>query len=358
MNILNQTIHQLEQGVISMINFASDYICGAHPEVLKRLNETNMEALTGYGTDKYSLSAKKKILEACGLKNGDVYFITGGTQTNQLVISTLCKDYEGVISATSGHVSVHEAGAIEYSGHKVLALNTEDGKLKAKQVDQYIKDFYNDGNYEHMVYPGMVYISQPTEYGGIYSKKELSDLSKVCKKHKIPLFIDGARLGYALMSKKADYTLKDIAKYASVFYIGGTKVGALTGEALVFTKNNCPKAFVAQIKQRGALLAKGRVNGVQFDTLFTNNLYFEISKHAIEMAEKLKELLVSKGYKFYIDSPTNQQFVIIDNKKMKQLSKHVIFSFIEKYSENETVIRFCTSWSTSEEDLNVLAKYL
>lgn len=341
-----------------MINFASDYICGAHPEVLKRLNETNMEALTGYGTDKYTKSAKKKILNACGLKTGDVYFITGGTQTNQLVISTLLKDYEGVIAADSGHVSVHEAGAIEYSGHKVLSIKTIDGKLTSKQVEEYVKDFYNDGNYEHMVYPGMVYISQPTEYGGIYSKKELADLSKTCKKLKLPLFIDGARLGYGLMSKKADFTLKDIAKYSDVFYIGGTKVGALTGEALVFTRNNCPKAFVAQIKQRGALLAKGRVNGVQFDALFTDDLYFKISKHAIDKAEELKKLLKSKGYKFYIDSPTNQQFVIIDNKKMNELKKHVIFSFIEKYSEDKTVIRFCTSWSTTDNDLKELAKYL
>ena len=341
-----------------MISFGSDYIAGAHPKVLRRLVETNLENLTGYGTDIYCESAAKKIKEACGCDDALVFFLTGGTQTNQVVISTMLMPYEGVVAAKTGHVSVHEAGAIEYTGHKVLAIDGEDGKLKASSIDEYVSAFFADGDHDHMVFPGMVYISFPTEYGTLYSKQELKDIYSVCQKHKLPLFIDGARLAYGLESKYNELTMKDIASFCDVFYIGGTKAGALCGEAVVFTKKNAPKQFMTQVKQHGALLAKGRLLGVQFDALFTDNLYFKIGEFAIEMAEKLKAIFESKGYKMFVDSPTNQQFVILENKKMKELEENVIFTVWEKYDENNTVVRFATSWSTTEKDLEDLDRLL
>ncbi|MBO4825525.1 MAG: low specificity L-threonine aldolase, partial [Lachnospiraceae bacterium] len=300
-------------------------------------------------------SAAEKIKKACGLgADADVYFISGGTQTNQIVISTMLKGYEGVICADTGHINAHEAGAIEYFGVKALPLKGEAGKITAAAVDEYCKTFYGDDNHEHMVFPGMVYISFPTEYGTIYSKKELSDLYEVCKKHDMKLFIDGARLAYGLESKASDVNLRDIAALCDVFYIGGTKCGALCGEAVVFTRGCCPMHFVNLIKKRGALLAKGRLLGVQFDALFTDDLYTKIGRYAIDMAEKLKKIFADKGYRFFLESPTNQQFVILDNKKLKELEKQVSFGFWEKYSDTETVVRFATSWSTTEEDLKYL----
>lgn len=340
-----------------MLNFASDYIAGAHPEVLQHLVETNLENLTGYGTDPYCAIAGEKIKKACQCENADVWFITGGTQTNALVISTMCKDYQGVVAAKTGHVSCHEAGAIEYTGHKVLELPQKD-KVEAAELEKYVATFYADGNHEHMVFPGMVYISHPTEYGSLYTKKELTDLAAVCRKYEMPLYLDGARLGYGLMSKATDVTLADIAELCDVFYIGGTKVGALCGEALVFTKNNTPKHFMNAIKRRGSLVAKGRLLGVQFDALFTNDLYLRIGAYAIEMAERLKKMFVDKGYQLFLDSPTNQQFIIMDNAKLAELDKEVIYSFWEPYDETHTVVRFATSWSTTEEDLIALEKLL
>lgn len=341
-----------------MISFESDYIAGAHPKVLERLAETNMEPLVGYGEDKYCQMAEEKIKKACNRPDAKVHFLVGGTQTNQVVISSMLADYEGVIAATSGHISVHEGGAIEFTGHKVLTLQATDGKLNAQDIDEYITTFYNDGNHEHIVFPGMVYISHPTEYGTLYSKSELTAISNVCKKHNIPLFLDGARLGYGLASRQTDVTLPDIAELCDVFYIGGTKVGALCGEAIVFTHNNAPKHFITKMKQRGALLAKGRLLGIQFDTLFTNDLYMEISRHTIEMAEKLKSLLKEKGYRFYMESPTNQQFIILHNEQMSKLAQNVCFSFWEKYDDSHTIVRFATSWSTTEEDFKELEKWL
>ena len=341
-----------------MISFESDYIAGAHPKILERLAETNMESLVGYGDDKYCRMAEEKIKKACNRPDAKVHFLVGGTQTNQVVISSMLADYEGVIAATSGHISVHEGGAIEFSGHKVLAIEATDGKLNAGNIDAYVNTFYADGNHEHMIFPGMVYISHPTEYGTLYSKDELTAISKVCRKHNIPLFMDGARLGYGLASRQTDVTLPDIAQLCDVFYIGGTKVGALCGEAVVFTHNNAPKHFITKMKQRGALLAKGRLLGIQFDTLFTDNLYMEISCHAIEMAERLKSLLKEKGYSFYLESPTNQQFIILENKQMSELAKNVCFSFWEKYDDSHTIVRFATSWSTTEEDLRKLEECL
>ncbi len=341
-----------------MISFESDYIAGAHPKVLERLAQTNMEALSGYGTDKYCESAREKIKQACECPRADVHFLVGGTQTNALVISAVLKEYEGVIAAKTGHVSLHEAGAIEYTGHKVLEIEQENGKISAEVLKQYLEKFYGDENHEHMVFPGMVYISHPTEYGTLYNKKELVQLSEICREYEIPLYLDGARLGYGLMSSETDVTLSDIASLCDVFYIGGTKVGALCGEAVVFTKENTPKHFMTIMKQKGALLAKGRVLGVQFDTLFTDGLYFEIAGHAIRMAEILKDMLRKKGYDFYIESPTNQQFIVIENEKLDELKETVAVSFWEKYDESHTVIRLATSWSTTQEDMEKLEEVL
>lgn len=341
-----------------MISFESDYTTGAHPNILKRLTETNYEFLSGYGTDHYCESAREKIRIACDCKDADVHLLVGGTQTNALVISAMLHDYEGVIAADTGHVSVHEAGAIEYTGHKVLTLPHHEGKLMAGELKEYLVRFYDDGNHEHMVFPGMVYISYPTENGTLYSREELEQIYDICRQYEIPLFIDGARLGYGLMSSEADMTLADIARLCDVFYIGGTKVGALCGEAVVFTKNNTPKHFTTVIKQHGALLAKGRLLGIQFDTLFTDDLYWELSRHAIGMADKLKSVLREKGYSFAWETPTNQQFVILENNKMKELREKVAFSFWEKYDESHTVVRFATSWSTTEKDIELLKEIL
>ena len=337
-----------------MISFENDYIAGAHPLILQRFVETNMESLTGYGADGYCESAKEKIKKACECQDAQVEFLVGGTQTNAIVISTMLHDYEGVIAASTGHISTHEAGAIEFTGHEVLEIPGENGKIGADSLKVFIDNFYADANHEHMVFPGMVYVSHPTEYGTLYTKNVLKKISEVCHSYDIPLYLDGARLGYGLMSRESDLTLPDIAQLCDVFYIGGTKVGALCGEAVVFTKNNKPKYFMTSVKKRGALLAKGRLLGIQFDTLFTDNLYFEISRHAIEMAEKLKNLFHEKGFHFYLESPTNQQFIILENTQMEKLKEKVRFSFWEKYDENHTVVRFATSWSTTEEDINML----
>lgn len=341
-----------------MISFESDYIAGAHPQVLRRLAETNLESLSGYGSDPYCESARQKIKEACGCKRAQVEFLVGGTQANSTIISTMLRDYEGVVAAGTGHISTHEAGAIEYGGHKVLALPHTDGKLAASELDRFLRDFFADANHEHMVFPGMVYISHPTEYGTLYTKGELAALAEICRSYRIPLFLDGARLGYGLMSRKSDLTLPELARLVDVFYIGGTKVGALCGEAVVFTRQNMPAHFMTMVKQRGALLAKGRLLGVQFDALFTDGLYFEISRHAIDMAERLKQIVRESGIPFYLESPTNQQFLILENERIKRLKEQVAFSFWEKYDEEHTVVRFATSWSTTEEDLRELEHIL
>lgn len=341
-----------------MLSFENDYSEGAHPKVMERLLETNMEQLSGYGTDIYCEAAKEKIRNACGCPEAQILFLVGGTQTNQVVISSILSSYEGVISADTGHVSIHEAGAIEYTGHKVLPLPQRDGKLSAGEVEEYLNRFYGDENRDHMVFPGMVYISHPTEYGTLYTKEELTALSKVCKEYRIPLYLDGARMGYGLVSPGTDVTLSDIAGLCDVFYIGGTKVGALCGEAVVFPKGNMPKHFVTMVKQQGALLAKGRLLGVQFDTLFTDDLYREISKNAITSAEYLRKVLKEKGYRFFLETPTNQIFVVLDNETMKRLQKQVRMSFWEAYDETHTVVRFATGWATTMESVKELEKLL
>ncbi len=341
-----------------MQHFNSDYMEGAHPQILKRLMEINMEKNPGYGTDTYCESAKKKILEACNCPEGEVFFLVGGTQTNATIIDGALRKWQGVIAADTGHIACHEAGAIEASGHKVLTIPHVDGKLQADAVRTYLETFWGDENHEHMVEPGMVYISHPTEYGSLYSKAELEALDKVCAEFHIPLFLDGARLGYGLMAEDTDVTLEDIANYTDVFYIGGTKVGAMFGEAVVVPRSGLLPHFFTMIKQHGGLLAKGWLLGVQFDTLFTEGLYFQIAKNAINLALKLKKALLEAGYSLFFDSPTNQQFVILENSQMETLSKQVSFGFWEKYDDAHTVVRFATSWATTEEDIDGLIEIL
>ncbi len=340
-----------------MLSFANDYAEGAHEKILQKLIDTNRESLPGYGSDKYCESAKNRIREACQCAEAEIYFLAGGTQTNQVVIDTLLADYEGVIAAKTGHISVHEAGAIEYTGHKVLELPQKEGKLLAEEVESYLAGFYGDVTHEHMVFPGMVYITHPTEYGTLYTKRELQEISGVCARYNIPLYLDGARLGYGLAGERIDVTLPDLAAYCDAFYIGGTKVGALCGEAVVFTRN-APRYFMTRVKQHGALLAKGRLLGIQFDTLFTDNLYLENGRNAVRMANMLRKVFADKGYSFYLETPTNQIFIVLENEQLERLGNEVLFDIWEKYDESHTVVRFATSWATSEQDVAALAALL
>ena len=345
-----------------MIKFDCDYLEGGHPDILKMLEKTNFEQTDGYGCDKYCEKAKKLILAACGFagKRGknvpDVHFLVGGTQTNTTVISAILRPHQGVVSAVTGHVNVHETGAIESTGHKVLALSSSDGKLTADQVERYVESCVNDCNYEHIVQPGMVYISFPTESGTVYSKRELSELRKVCLKYGLPLFIDGARLGYGIKAVGNDLTLPDIAALCDVFYIGGTKNGALFGEAVVITNNDFKKDFRNIIKQRGGMLAKGRLLGIQFMTLFSGDLYFSLAEHAVNMATEIRNALKNNGVEFLFDSPTNQIFPIFPDEIYEKLSKKFSFAFWENVDEKRTAVRICTSWATKESDVAELIK--
>lgn len=341
-----------------MLSFANDYQEGAHEKILQRLIETNLEPVSGYGTDPYCELAKEKIRRACECPEADIWFLTGGTQTNQVVIDAMLAPYEGVVAAETAHVAAHEAGAIEYSGHKVLTIPQHEGKILAEELETFLRKFWDDENHEHMVFPGMVYISHPTEYGTLYTKNELENLSAICEAYQIPLYMDGARLGYGLMSSNTDVTLSVIARCCDAFYIGGTKVGALCGEAVVFPKNNTPKYFLTRIKQHGALLAKGRLLGIQFDTLFTDDLYFVLGRHAIDIAEHLKEGLLKKGISFYLESPTNQQFLLLTDEQAERLKHEVSYSFWEKPDEDHTVIRLATSWATTKEQVDELIEVI
>lgn len=341
-----------------MLYFENDYSEGAHPKILQRLMDTNMEHLSGYGSDRYTTLAKDKIRKLCNCPEAEIYFLVGGTQTNQTVIDSVLRSFEGVIAAETGHVSVHEAGAIEFTGHKVLTLPQHDGKLCARELEAYMETFLGDDSHEHMVFPGMVYISHPTEYGTLYTKDELKELSQVCRHFKLPLYIDGARLITGLACPENELSLPDIADLCDVFYIGGTKAGTLCGEAVVFTKNNTPAHFLTQIKQHGALLAKGRLCGVQFDALFTDELYKETGRNAIETAALLREGLRKKGYTFYNSSPTNQLFLVMENSRLEELKNHVVYNFWEKADDTHTVIRFATSWATAREDVEKLLSLL
>ena len=332
-----------------MYRFNCDYLEGAHPKILERLVATNMEQTAGYGEDEYTASAKEKIKAACECPDGEVYLLVGGTQTNSTVLSFLLKDYEGVISADTGHIAVHEAGAVEFTGHKVLTLPAEDGKLSAKSVEAYLKSFYGDVTWQHMVVPGAVYISHPTEYGTLYTADELKALRAVCDEYGLKLFLDGARLGYALAAEDTDVTLPVIAKCCDVFYIGGTKVGAMFGEAVVFQKKADAAHFFTVIKQHGALLAKGRLLGLQFDTLFTDDLYLEISRHAIRLAMKIKQTFLAKGYPMYLDSVSNQQFFLLSEEKLEELAaKGFVVDDWGVQPNGAHLVRITASWATSE----------
>lgn len=337
-----------------MIYFDSDYMVGAHPEVMKRLVETNTLHTAGYGNDEFTAEARRIILETCGIVKGDVYLLEGGTQTNAVVIDRLLDHNDGVIATDTAHINVHEAGAIESNGHKILTLPNHDGKLRAADVKKYFMDFYGDDTNHYMVRPAMVYISHPTELGTLYSKEELKNLRAVCDEYSIPLYIDGARLAYGLASPAADLTIKDIASLCDVFYIGGTKCGALFGEAVVTRRPELLPRFVSLVKLHGATLAKGRLLGVQFAALFTEGLYERIGRHAIKMAMKLKEGFIAKGYPLYIDSPTNQQFFLLKNEKIDSLKEIASFELWGPKGETHTPVRFVTDWATTEEDVDTL----
>ena len=336
-----------------MISFESDYNNGCHEAILKRLVETNDDRATGYGLDDYCTSAKAKIREACCKPDADVFFLVGGTQTNATVIDAMLQSYQGVLTVETGHINVHESGAIEFGGHKVLTLPSHDGKMESAELDQWLHDFYDDPTYDHMVFPGIVYITFATEMGTIYSLAELQAISDVCKSYKLPLFIDGARLGYGLMAEGCDVTLPQLADLCDVFYLGGTKCGAYCGEAVVFTKQNAPAHFFTIIKQHGALLAKGRLLGIQFDALMQDGLYFKIARHAVEQAIRLRDAFIAKGYKMYSNSPTNQQFVLLDKDTIARLEKDFVFE--QWFPVGDLMnCRFVTSWATHPEDVDTL----
>lgn len=334
-----------------MIYFTSDYTEGAHERILESLIKTNMEQTAGYGCDEYCDAAREAIKNVCEAPEADVHFLVGGTQTNLTVISAALRSFQGAISADTGHINVHETGAIEATGHKVLALPSTDGKVTAEQVRKEHELHWNDEAHEHTVQPKMVYISHPTEMGTLYTKAELEALRKACDDCGLYLFLDGARMGYGLMAPGTDVTLADVAKYADVFYIGGTKVGALFGEAVIITNPLLKPDFRYSIKQHGGMLAKGRLLGIQFLELFKDGLYFEISKHAIDMAMMLRDGLAAKGYEFYMESCTNQQFIIIDDVKLAEIRKKYGVTYQMRYDETRSVIRLCTSWATKEENV-------
>ena len=334
--------------------FASDYQVGAHPAILNRLLETNMIRTAGYGEDEYSESARRKIREACEAPEADVFFLVGGTQTNATVIDAFLRPYQGVIAAVTGHISVHEAGAVEFGGHKVLELPHQMGKLDAGSIRGCLEAYWQDQNHEHMVMPGMVYLSQPNEYGALYSLRELEEISAVCRDYRVPLYVDGARLAYALACPENDVTLPDLARLCDAFYIGGTKCGALFGEAVVFPRHDTIPHFFSIVKQHGALLAKGRIAGIQFDTLFTDDLYARVGENAIRTADLIRGALREKGYRLALESPTNQIFLLLDQEQAARLSEKIVMAFIEKPDPEHTVMRIATSWATREEDVDRL----
>ena len=315
-----------------MISFECDYNNGAHPKVLENLIRYNDAKPTPYGFDEFSERAKQRIREACGMPDAQIFFLTGGTQTNATTIDSMLYQYEGVICVGSGHINVHEAGAVEFTEHKIITIADNMGKL--------------------------VYITFPTELGTLYTAQELDQIYKVCQHYNIPLYIDGARLGYGLMSDECDITLPYLARHCDVFYIGGTKIGALCGEAVVFTNRQAHKHFFSIQKQHGAVIAKGALIGLQFEALFTDDLYFKLSRHAIDMAMQMKQIFQEKGYEFWLDSPTNQQFVILPDAKVEELSQKMDFTHWGQMEGHRTICRFVTSWATTKEELNELKRLL
>lgn len=340
-------------------SFESDYNNGCLPEILRRLSETNDEKASGYGFDPYTERAKDRIRKACDMTEAEVHFLVGGTQTNATAIDSLLQGCEGVLSVDTGHINVHESGAVEAFGHKVLVLpGIAGGKMAASQIDDYMRKFLADETYPHMVQPGMVYITLPTELGALYSRKELADIYTVCQQYGLRLYVDGARLGYGLMAEGNDIDLPFLAHHCDAFYIGGTKVGALLGEALVYTNTRAPKYIFTIIKRHGALLAKGRVLGLQFDTLFTDDLYFRVSRHAIDMAQALRRVFAKHGLSLGIDSPTNQQFVILSKEQKQRLAEEIAFEIWEPLSYDRLLCRFVTCWATTEADIVALDEAL
>ncbi len=339
-----------------MIYVNSDYLEGAHPRILELLQQTNLEQSIGYGEDAYCDKARELIQKACDAPDAYVQFLVGGTQTNMTVISACLRPHQGVLSAQTGHINVHETGSIESYGHKVLALPSDDGKLSAKQVKAEVLKHRQDPSFEHMVQPKMVYISHPTEVGTSYTKKELTELSAVCKELGLYLFMDGARLAYGLAASDSDLDLPTIAELCDVFYIGGTKCGALMGEAVVITNPELKQDFRYIIKQKGGMLAKGRLLGLQFIGLFENGLYEEVGRHAIGLADKLRTALKEMHIPLYQENTTNQIFVILDDTDIETLSKDFSFSYIERFDETRSVMRICTSWATTDEQVEALIR--
>lgn len=340
-------------------SFESDYNNGCLPEILRRLSETNDEKSSGYGFDPYTERAKDRIRKACDMTEAEVHFLVGGTQTNATAIDSLLQGCEGVLSVDTGHINVHESGAVEAFGHKVLVLpGIAGGKMDASQIDDYMRKFLADETYPHMVQPGMVYITLPTELGALYSRKELAEIYTVCQQYGLRLYVDGARLGYGLMAEGNDINLPFLAHHCDAFYIGGTKVGALLGEALVYTNTRAPKYIFTIIKRHGALLAKGRVLGLQFDTLFTDDLYFRVSRHAIDMAQALRRVFAKHGLSLGIDSPTNQQFVILSKEQKQRLAEEIAFEIWEPLPDDHLLCRFVTCWATTEADIAALDEAL
>ena len=341
-----------------MISFECDYNNGAHPKVLESLIKHNDAKPTPYGFDEFSERAKGRIREAIGMPDAQIFFLTGGTQTNATTIDSMLYQYEGVICVGSGHINVHEAGAVEFTEHKIITIADTNGKMEAKTLDKYLDDFMHDGNRDHAVHPGLVYITFPTELGTLYTARELDDIYQICQHYDIPLYIDGARLGYGLMAEGNDVSLPYLARHCDVFYIGGTKIGALCGEAVVFTNRQAHKHFFSIQKQHGAVIAKGALIGLQFEALFTDDLYFKLSRHAIDMAMQMKQFFQEKGYQFYVDSPTNQQFIVLPDAEVERLSQHIQFTHFGQAHKHHTICRFVTSWATTEEEINELKRLL
>lgn len=339
-----------------MVTFESDYNNGAHPTVLRSLIDSNDKKSSSYGSDYWSQEAREKIRQACQCNKAEIFFLVGGTQTNATVIDAMLPSYGAVIAVETAHINVHESGAVEANGHKVITLPSHNGKMSAEDLKRYLERFFADPTWEHMAVPGMIYLTFPTELGSVYCSHEIAAIYELARQYSMPLFIDGARLGYGLTSEGCDFDLPWLARHCDVFYIGGTKVGALCGEAVVFT-DKAPKGFFTTIKRHGALLAKSRLAGVQFNALFTDNLYLTISRHAINMAMKMREIFIQAGFEIK-DSPTNQQFVVLKNEQMRKLATMILFETWEPINEEYTLCRFVTSWATTDDDLKELSNAL
>lgn len=341
-----------------MIRLACDYQEGCLPAILERLQETNLVSAPGYGDDEFSERARTLIREACKAPDARVYFLDGGTQTNSIAIHAMLAGYEGVLAAETGHIAVHEAGAVEARGHKVITLPQKDGKITAGSIEKWMEAFLRDPSKDHVVQPGMVYISQPTEFGTLYSLSELEAISASCRRHGLPLFIDGARMAYGLASEANDASLADIARLADVFYIGGTKCGALIGEALVVTNPRLMKHFFTLQKQQGAVLAKGRLLGINFEVLMSGGNYLKAGRHGVRLAQKIRAALIEKGYELFVDSRTNQIFAWLDDEDLKRIGEKAAISIWERRDDGKTLCRFCTSWATREEDVDQVLSLL